>query len=545
MEIRVCSECQYENPATAEFCRQCRFPFDGEWPSLVDKIVGNYKLVRRVGGGGFGAVYEARHITLGNAFAVKILDPRLAKEEHFVERFQQEAHVMAELRHENVLQVLDFGFSEDVGSYLVTEWLEGKSLFKIWRYTGNKLDWGWVLAIYSQLLDALELAHERGIVHRDLKPENIMLTTGSRDRILIKIVDFGIAQMVGHHYEEKQSEGDKKGEESEDTEMIVGTPYYMAPEQILGEMDLIGPRSDLYACGIMLGELLTGQRIFEGSSHEEIMRLHLDVYPPSLQKLSNNKDFPESIENVFQQALAKEPDQRFQSAEEFYNALQEAMKKAEIEPIWEYIYQDLDTTKRPPSLSERGQIQYKKVDEDEDSSSKTVMFGVVSFLLFLAVLGFLWFSLTTPIPKKQIHRKKSNKPRIRAKWLDSSDSHSDAGVKNQKKQILLKNEHSKEPIIPDSLAKDQKMLAKKDNKKRHPSLKKRPRISLKLLSVPSGTRVWINGRYRGKTPLRFKAFLNKRLRLLLKKKGYVKHKFTWKIRKYKRKRKIILIEKLL
>ncbi len=535
MANKVCSECQFENPSTAEFCRQCRFPFNGEWPSLVNKLAGNYKLVRRVGGGGFGAVYEARHITLGNAFAVKVLDPKLAQSEHFVERFQQEAHVMAELRHENVLQVLDFGFSEEIGPYLVTEWLEGKSLFKIWRYAGEPLNRGWILAIYSQLLDALQLAHERGVVHRDLKPENIMLTTGSRDRILIKIVDFGIAQMVGHHFE-KNKDKNKERDEDDDV-MIVGTPYYMAPEQILGEQDKIGPRSDLYACGIMLGELLTGRRIFDGNSYEEIMKLHVEAYPPSLKELSGDDDFPDVLEEVFQRALAKEPDDRFQNAEEFYNALQAAMKQLAIEPVWEYIYQDLDTSKRPPSLSSKGKIHYKKIHQEDHSSRTLLLFGAIGLLISLISISMIWWLFgTPPKPPKPRPRKRN----VQAKWLTSTTTNvPDAGPLHDKKVVPLP---PTERHWPDSPPREEKNNADTPQK---PDKTKNIYLHLLLKSKPTAARVWINGKYRGKTPLRFKGALGSKLRILIRKKGYIKQRIIWKVKKYRRTRKITLIEKLL
>lgn len=220
----LCSECQYSHTEQVERCKRCKFPFSGEWPSLVSRTINNYQLVRRVGGGGFGAVYEARHIALGNSFAVKILHPRLAQDVSFTTRFQAEARVLAELQHENVLQVIDFGFSEGIGFYLITEWLEGNSLFRVLR-SYPKPERGWIWELFSQLLDALAYAHARGIIHRDLKPENLVLITGSRGRMVLKIVDFGIAQIVAG----------QGAEEQERSKYAVGTPFYMAPEQVRGD----------------------------------------------------------------------------------------------------------------------------------------------------------------------------------------------------------------------------------------------------------------------------------------------------------------------
>ena len=537
----VCTECQHENPDESSQCGRCKFPFDDSWPSLVEREAGNYKLVRRIGGGGFGAVYEARHITLGKSFAVKILAPEMADKEHFIERFQQEALVMAELRHENVVQVLDSGSDDEVGFYLVTEWLEGRSLFKIWRYN-EELDRAWILAVFSQLLDALSFAHDRGIVHRDLKPGNIMLTTGGRARILLKIVDFGIAKMVGQTYEAKLEEGGKEKTTENVLEkkgVIVGTPFYMAPEQVRGQMDLIDGRTDLYACGIILGEFLTGRRVFDGGSLKGTMRLHLEALPPTLAQLAPERTFSPELEAVFAKAIAKERELRFQNPQAFYDALAEAMAASDIEPNYEDLYLELDTKKAPPPRPPRPEIEYDKVPGLGRMQTRDIALGVGAAVLVLLIAVTL-FSILFPTPEqpKVPKRRKPGK----AVWIEVEPDAAapperlapvkDAGVRPEAKAAPEARTTPESEPIP-----------KRRPAPRRPAQKPK-KILLRLRSKPSRATVYINGRKRGRTPLRWRAKLGRRLRVELRKKGYVKHSFTWKVRKTKRTRTVKLIEEL-
>lgn len=285
--------------------------------SLLGQRVGNYQLVNRIGGGGFGDVYRAEHVELGNPFAVKVLHPRFSADTEFVERFRHEAMVLAGLRHENVVQVVDFGEIESIGFYLVMEWIEGSTLHRYWRKK-RVLPAGQVFALFSQLLDALELAHGRGVVHRDMKPENLMMTKGGRGRTIVKIVDFGIAKIVG---QSAQGSG-----------LAIGTPYYMSPEQAAGQERLVDHRADIYACGVILTELLTGRRLFQTKDPKEILRQQIDTPPPTLLELNPKREYPRLLQAVVNRALAKRPSERYASASEFYDDLESAMRDAGIQP---------------------------------------------------------------------------------------------------------------------------------------------------------------------------------------------------------------------
>lgn len=546
----ICTECQFSNQSDAKVCRKCKFPFDGEWPQLVGRTIGNYKLVRRVGGGGFGAVYHARHVTLGNSFAVKILHPKLAQEDQSIEQFQQEAHVLAELKHENVVQVIDFGFLEEVGFYLITEWLEGRNLYRIWRRHTN-IDRGWLLALFSQLLDALSYAHERGIVHRDLKPENLMLVKGARNRILLKIVDFGIAKLV-EQSAKKQSEAEG---ETRRSAMAVGTPYYMAPEQVQGLVDFIGPQTDLYACGIILSELLTGQRVFEGNEQRETMRLHLDAYPPRLEELHPDGVFSDPLNAVVQRSLAKRPTERFRDAHDFYEQLETAMRELEIEPVWEDIYEvNEPLTRKPLPKRPRPPIEYRRVRADDGGSPLPgIVLGVV-FLLAVLGGGFVFL---------QTQQRKANKNRVirRAPLKRAVDKGwgnvtrptpqrrtilpipaplpvpgSDAGTRSAPPKRGTRATPKRRRVIrrravrrraPERRAPERRAPERRAPERRAPAVM----LSLNIHTKPAGGRIFVDKRFVGKTPLTIRAPKGKLVKVRVKMDGKVDYRYTWRATK--------------
>lgn len=553
----VCSECQFANADGAERCKRCKFPFDGEWPSLVSRTINNYELVRRVGGGGFGAVYEARHISLGNSFAVKILHPKLAQDSNFTDRFQAEARMLAELQHENVLQVIDFGFVENLGFYLITEWLEGNSLFRVLRMH-SKPKRGWVWELFSQLLDALSYAHERGIIHRDLKPENLVLITGSRGRMVLKIVDFGIAQLIGGTENETQ----------ERSKFAVGTPFYMAPEQVRGDIAQMGPHTDLYACGVILAEMLTGQRPFDGGGQRETMRLQLEAFPPKLAELDPSGDYAEILEQFIQKALHKEVEHRFPNAQVFGQTLDAAMRSCNITPIAEDIYQDLKPAAgQKPGRKKRPPITYRKKEAPRVSRLVWVFAGLAALSVGLVV--WMWMSLAKQ--RKAVAQKRPNKPRkvklLKGNWGDTKKP--DAGI-----ETVVIDSKSEDGDTKDSSGGSKSKVEKRDSGD-PPKIRKRPRrrpskrrkvrrkrrlvpprrvkktrppaarslIMLRLLSKPSGAEIWINGTKRGTTPKMLPVKPGRSIQVVFKKKGYVSKEISVTPRKATV-RKVTLIEDL-
>lgn len=307
--MQICNQCNYTNGNDATFCNRCGGHLKGIQNPLIDRIIDKYRITERIGGGGFGTVYQAHHIELNNPFAIKLLHPHLLHNEEMVERFRREARLLAGLRHENIVQVIDFGSIDGLGFYLVMEWLSGKTLQ--WHIKEEGLPpFPIFFQIFEQLLDALDHAHSNGVVHRDLKPENLVLLKGNRNRRTLKILDFGIARMVN----------DPSGRRITETGLAVGTPRYMAPEQAAGEIDRVDHRADIYSVGVLLVELLTGRQLFGGTTNEVLLH-QIETPAPRLSELVPTRSFPPALEWVIQRALAKDPEKRFSSAREFADSL--------------------------------------------------------------------------------------------------------------------------------------------------------------------------------------------------------------------------------
>lgn len=307
--MQICPQCNYTNPSDATFCNSCGNHLRGIEDPLIDRIIHKYRLRERIGGGGFGSVYRAEHVDLENSFAVKVLHPHLVHNELMVERFRREAQLLATLNHPNIVQVVDFGQIDGLGLYLVMEWLEGKTLQ--WHIKNEGCPPVDIMKqVFEQLLDALAYAHHEGIVHRDLKPDNMVWIPGTRNRRMLKVLDFGIARML-----------EKRGGSSlTESGLAVGTPRYMSPEQAAGEIERIDHRTDIYACGVLLIEMLTGRPIFSGTTNEILLH-QMETPAPRLSDLAPDMRFPPALEWVLQRALAKNPAQRYGSADEFGDAL--------------------------------------------------------------------------------------------------------------------------------------------------------------------------------------------------------------------------------
>jgi serine/threonine-protein kinase len=263
-----------------------------------------YRVERLLGSGGMGSVYLGQHIGLGKKIAIKLLHANHCQNEQIVSRFQREARMLAQLQHENIVDVLDIGVLEAGEPYLVMEYLSGESLGDL---LGRAAPLGLELScsIVVPILCALSASHECGIVHRDLKPANIFLAQGRTGGPIVKVIDFGVSKLLGATEDEADN--------LTSTGLIVGTPAYMSPEQARGEKDL-DHRSDIYAIGLILYEMLTGKRPFEESNVVKILlrRLTEPPLPPSVAYAG----FPKVVEPILEKALKKEADERYQSAQE-------------------------------------------------------------------------------------------------------------------------------------------------------------------------------------------------------------------------------------
>jgi eukaryotic-like serine/threonine-protein kinase len=266
--------------------------------------LGPYEILGPIGAGGMGEVYRARDTRLSREVAVKVLPAALASDPESLERFEREAQAVAALSHPNILAIHDVG-REGSTTYCVTELLEGESLRD--RLVASAIPPRKASEYAQQIARGLAAAHDRGIVHRDLKPDNIFLT---RDG-LVKILDFGLARQAG------ESPEDGSGPRSLTASgTVVGTPGYMSPEQIRGKA--VDQRSDLFALGVILYEMMTGQRAFSRTSPVETMMSVLQDEPA----LTAGLGVPDELAGIVTHALEKSPEDRFQSARDFAFALQ-------------------------------------------------------------------------------------------------------------------------------------------------------------------------------------------------------------------------------
>jgi eukaryotic-like serine/threonine-protein kinase len=261
-----------------------------------------------------GTVFEAEHIALGRSVAVKVLHATQATRKDSIRRFQQEARAAGAIGHPNICGVIDLGTLDDGSPYIVMERLLGETLADRVASEGG-LPFEDVIDILIQVLSGLVAAHEQQIVHRDIKPENIFLTQRVGCPPLVKLLDFGISKMTG---------GRAGGLRQEDlnltrTGMVMGTPFYMAPEQARGERDL-DARVDLYACGVILYEALTGRRPFTASNYNALLLQILTATPRPASEL--RPALPPGFDTVIEKAMARRREERYATASDFQRDLQ-------------------------------------------------------------------------------------------------------------------------------------------------------------------------------------------------------------------------------
>jgi len=306
----VCPQCEHACEASNKFCPVCGFPI-GELSSKNDDpligttLPGGYVMLELVGVGGMGRVYRAEQKVLSRTVAVKIIHPHLLHDESASARFITEARASSRLNHPNSVGVIDFGRAGDQ-LYLVMEFLRGRDLARV-MYEDGLLVFPRVVDVLCQVLAALAEAHHLDIIHRDLKPENIVLEPTRSGGDFVKVVDFGLAKM-----REMSTNITSPG-------LVCGTPDYMAPEQ--GRGDPIDARSDLYACGVILFQLLTGRLPFEAESPTQVVLMHLSQPPPDPTKIAPDRNIPSVLVDVTMKALAKNAIDRYQSSDEFAAAL--------------------------------------------------------------------------------------------------------------------------------------------------------------------------------------------------------------------------------
>ncbi len=299
----VCPQCASISPSAAPCLVDGATPTSSDDDPMIGSMVKSYRVAAKIGVGGMGAVYRAVHPQLGSWVAIKILSHESTADLDVVSRFFDEARSVNLVRHESIVNILDLAQLPDGRPYLVMEYLEGASLKVLVRR--GPVPPAEACRIAIDVLDALAAAHERGVLHRDVKPDNIVLSPHG----WVTLIDFGVAR-APVRITPRTAQG-----------TILGTPEYMSPEQARGGE--LGAGTDLYALGIVLYEMLTGRRPFDGGSLFETLRQHVEEPPPPP---STWVPMPAELEQIVLMAIAKDPRQRYPSA----RAMQEALRECGV-----------------------------------------------------------------------------------------------------------------------------------------------------------------------------------------------------------------------
>lgn len=273
---------------------------------------GQFQIIQKIGTGGMGSVYKASQPEMNRMVAIKILHPKLAGRKDLTSRFRREARAMSQLTHPNTVKVFMYGELEEDGSlYIVMELLEGKNLNQTVRKDGP-LPPERAIPVLVQVCGALHEAHQLGIVHRDLKPENIFLSSQGGIADYPKVLDFGLAKVTERQMRPGSLILTQEG-------MVFGTPEFMSPEQAQGKT--LDARSDIYSLAVILYEVLTGKLPFVAKTPMEYIQKHVMEPPIPLGERDPERKFAPGLEQVVAKALAKRPEDRYQTAAEFAQAL--------------------------------------------------------------------------------------------------------------------------------------------------------------------------------------------------------------------------------
>lgn len=369
--------------------------------SYIGQLLDNrYEIIERIGVGGMAMVYKARCHRLNRLVAIKILREDLAQDGEFRRRFHDESKAVAMLSHPNIVAVYDVNRSP-VSEYIVMELIDGITLKQYINKKDGIINWREALHFMIQIIKALGHAHSRGIIHRDIKPHNIMvLRDGS-----VKVADFGIARLIG-------------GNQSTLTQEALGSVHYISPEQAKGSH--IDARSDLYSAGVVLYEMITGRLPFEGDSPVSVAIQHINSIPLNPRDL--NPELPEALEAITMKAMASKIENRYLSADEMLESLEEFRKnpsinfdyQMEVDPmeqldptaatqILKPIVQTPPPQGNPPKREQKARMRQRDYEEDDyDPPRKRrkkrgfpwgIFLGVMTIFLFLgSVLWFLWYS---------------------------------------------------------------------------------------------------------------------------------------------------------
>ncbi|HXE76186.1 MAG TPA: protein kinase [Candidatus Xenobia bacterium] len=302
-------------------------------------IRGKYEILSKLGAGGMGTVYKARHLHFNEICALKVVKSHLLEEAEFLQRFRSEALVMRRLNHPNAVQVRDYDETEDGRPFMVLEFVDGPSLDQALA-SGEPLEPLRAIRIAGEVAEALSAAHQLGIVHRDIKPSNILLATDPDGSERAKVLDFGVAKV-------KEGSNTLHRASLTGTGFVVGTPEYMSPEQAMGTKgDSLDGRTDLYSLGVVLYEMLTGRLPFTANTPVMMLVAHVQTQPTN--PLSVKQDLPPALARLVLRALEKNPDHRFPTAD--------AMRE-ELESIAQQLRPPAPRVQRTPTTASGARSQ--------------------------------------------------------------------------------------------------------------------------------------------------------------------------------------------
>ena len=353
-------------------------------------VGGKYRILSRIGEGGMGAVYKVEHVSIGRPMAMKILHRDLSAHEQAVLRFEREARAASQLEHPHIILVSDFGVASDGSLYIVMEFLNGKDLFDVLK-DERFMNAERTVHIMRQVCSGLAEAHRHGVIHRDLKPENIFLANDREFQDYVKILDFGIAKVLETGPEERTLTA---------AGTVFGTPEYLSPEQAAGgEID---HRADLYSLGIIMYRMVTGRLPFTGGNKNSLIQRQLNEMPLPFGQRQMPQKVPEALERIIFRLLAKDPDDRYQTAEQLKDALervdtrspeQRAEQEDEEPPIDWIVFNENDrTTGVPPRRTPAGRTDVDAATTSASSpGSARSWLPLALALLVLSALAAYWF----------------------------------------------------------------------------------------------------------------------------------------------------------
>src|SRR5438128_10590409 len=305
-------------------CLRCKQPIDSQLdacPHCAERITnfqrtysarlidGKYQILDRLGVGGMGEIFKVRHIHLNELRVIKIMRPNVAADDSGLQRFLQEARTSTMIKHKNLAMLYDFSQLEDGSYYMVWEFIDGTNIQK-WIAQNGPMPPRLTVEVSVQALHGLEHLHAMGLIHRDISPENIMLSQDHHGKLLVKVIDFGIAKSL--------AEGES-GQGLTQTGMFLGKLKYASPEQagFLKEGEHLDPRSDLYSFGIVMYEMLAGRAPFQATNPHGYILKHVTEKPLPIHDLNPAVRVPPQLESLVLQSLEKSRDHRFATAENF------------------------------------------------------------------------------------------------------------------------------------------------------------------------------------------------------------------------------------